>query len=139
MIPADISVIEIWRESTAGTAKALTTSYVATEGQASLHVAPWNVVCLFPVMSGTVVTSLELLVEGSADGTNWNPVPTKTIAATLVTCDVGIVSLVKDASDRIPFVDIDVGAVRYLRVSAKRAGGDATSALLLLACGGSLR
>ena len=61
------------------------------------------------------------------------------VAPTLVTWTVGEVSLVLDASARCPGGDVYIGAARYVRVSAKRTGGDGTSSLLLLCTGGSVR
>lgn len=139
MIQQHLPVQYLWCESDNASAKILTTAYVVTEGPARMSVAPFNVVTVTPVLSGTAVTSLELLAEISLDGTNWCPLPSVAVAPTLVTLTVGEVSLVPDASARFPAAFFDVGAAVWLRVSAKRTGGDGTSALLLPAVGGSLR
>lgn len=139
MIPHHLPVHYLWCESDNASTKLLTTSYVLTEGPARMSVAPFNVVTVTPVMTGTAVTSLELLAEISLDGTHWCPLPSVAVAPTLVTNTVGEQSIVPDASARFPAAFLHVGAAVWLRVSAKRTGGDATSSLLLLAVGGSLR
>lgn len=128
-----LNVHEIWRESTAATAKLLTTSYVATEGVAAFSVDPFNVMQLSPVMSGTALTSLDLLIETSVDNTNWNPLPTQVVSAALITADVGEVSMNLDGSSRMPSLYVDVTCAKWVRVSAKRTGGDATSAAIIYA------
>lgn len=141
MVPISLSPIVFWGGSpySAPVAKALTAAYVASDVQyPTSGIAPWNVVTLFPVLTGTVVTSIELLVELSIDGTNFNPIPNKAIGASIVGT-VGEISLVLDASGRCPYIDIGVGAATHMRVSAKRTGGAADSALLLSGVGGSLR
>ena len=80
MIPHHLPVHYLWCESDNASTKILTTSYVLTEGPASLDVVPYNVVTLAPVLTGTAVTSLEILAEVSVNGTNWNPLPSKAIA-----------------------------------------------------------
>lgn len=139
MIQQHLPVQYLWCESDNSSAKILTTSYVATEGPARMSVVPYNVVTVSAVLAGTVVTSIELLAEISLDGTNWNPLPSQLVAPTLVTNTVGELSLVLDGDDRCPAAFLDVGAAVWLRVSAKRTGGDGTSTLQLLAVGGSLR
>lgn len=139
MSNAPLIVHLVWTESDGTSTKLLTTSYAVTEGAGAsggIGVDPFNCVTLYPLMSGTAVTSLELLCEISPNGTDWNPCPTQAVAAGTITVNVGEASLVLDGSGRTPCLQLDLKAARYFRVSAKRTGGDATSSLLLRACFG---
>lgn len=117
----------LWCESDQSSYKLLTAAYVASEGQPSVDIQPYNTITLFPEFTGTAVTSLELLVEVSILDGDWKVLPTQTVAAgTAVVQPCDPLQFAPINSRWAPAI-IDVGAFRSIRASAKRTGGDVTS------------
>jgi hypothetical protein len=115
----------------AGVAKALTTSYVAAGGGA-FDSRSASEVWISVVVSGTAATSIDWYLDYSDDGgTTYHRLPAiNSVAGGSTDYDPNVYVGPATSCSMGP---ISVPAGSKLRMSAKRSGGDATSAILAYA------
>lgn len=119
-------------------AKALTTSYVAsTYSPAHLDPAGQQYVWLECTVAGTAMTSLQLRLDGSIDGTLFGALATEEVSAGQVVNRSAEHTLYDTTGTGLAngtyVIGIPVARCPFVKLYAKRTGGGADSTLLVRA------
>ncbi|NIT56083.1 MAG: hypothetical protein GWN00_07545 [Aliifodinibius sp.] len=127
------SAVEGWGNGAAA-AKALTGSYVVSDGGAVATGGKSNWIADFNLsaVGDTPITSFEIDVQVSIDGSNYRTIQTKTIAAGTITLADGEFTKATGGVAVTGTFDFDTKGASNFRLRAKSTGGDPTNSALYI-------